>query len=359
MTQRILIMAGGTGGHVFPALAVAQQFRQMNIDVDWMGTSRGIEARLVPAAGYPLHEISVRGLRGNGVLGWLLAPWRVIKAVLEARAVLRKISPDAVIGLGGFASGPGGLAAKLSGIPLLIHEQNAIPGLTNRLLARLANIVMEGFPNSFSAKVRAEWVGNPVRAEIEQIAAPEQRFANRDGAMRLLILGGSLGARSLNTVLPEALSKLDANTHVEVRHQCGEKHLEDCQQAYTQAGVSARVSAFIDDMAEAYAWADLVICRSGALTVAEVAAAGLGAILVPYPYAVDDHQTHNAAMLVEAGAARLIADNQLDADKVAGLLKHFAENRQSLIEMANAARTVAKTGSAQLIANRCLEVANG
>lgn len=359
MMQRILIMAGGTGGHVFPALAVAQQFRDMNIDVQWMGTCHGIEARLVPAAGYPLYEISVRGLRGNGLLGWLLAPWRVIRSVIEACVVLRKINPDAVIGLGGFASGPGGLAAKLLGKPLLIHEQNAIPGMTNRLLARIANRVMEGFPNSFSAKFRAEWVGNPVRSEIAEIEPPEQRFADRDGAMHLLVLGGSLGARSLNTILPEALSKLDANMPLEVRHQCGEKHLQDCQQAYVRAGRTAKVSAFIDDMAEAYAWADLVICRSGALTVAEIAAAGLGAILVPYPYAVDDHQSHNAAMLVDAGAARLITDAQLDAEKVAQLVKHFAENRASLITMAMAARKVAKAGSAQLIAKRCLEVANG
>lgn len=359
MTLRVLIMAGGTGGHVFPALAVAEELKNRAVDVFWMGTERGIEAKLVPAAGIPLNFIQVQGLRGNGLLGWLLAPFKLIKAVYEAVAVINRIKPDVVLGLGGFASGPGGVAAKLKTKPLAIHEQNAIPGLTNKLLARLAQKVMTGFPNSFPQQAQAEWVGNPVRATIENITVPQMRYQDRAGPLRLLVLGGSLGARALNTFIPQALALLDEQQCPQVKHQCGSKHINDCQQAYQAADVEAEIVTFIDDMAASYAWADLVICRAGALTVAEIAAAGVAAIFVPYPYAVDDHQTHNATALINVGAALLMQESILTAELLAKQLKCFAEDRQQLTTMAVAARTQAKIGTASYMSDVCMELAHG
>ncbi len=358
-TVKVMIMAGGTGGHVFPALAVADELKQRQVEVSWIGTQRGIESELVPQAGYPLTFIKVAGLRGNGTLGWLMAPFRVIKAVWQAWRLMRVFNPDVVIGLGGFASGPGGVAAWLLKKPLLIHEQNAIPGLTNRLLAKIAKRVLTGFPKSFDDKVEAEWVGNPVRQQIEDLPMPHLRQSADKSRLKLLVLGGSLGARTLNEVVPAALQLMDANERPEVRHQCGKKHIDACRAAYNQAGVEAEITDFIADMAAAYSWADLVICRAGALTVAEVAAAGVASILVPYPYAVDDHQTHNAALLVDAGAATLIADDQLKADALSVSLRQFDQDREGLLTMANAARQVAKIGSATRIADLCLEYAHG
>ncbi len=358
-TVKVMIMAGGTGGHVFPALAVADELKQREVEVSWIGTQKGIESELVPQAGYPLTFIRVAGLRGNGAFGWLMAPFRVVKAVWQALRLMRVFNPDVVIGLGGFASGPGGVAAWLLKKPLLIHEQNAIPGLTNRLLAKLAKRVLAGFPNSFDDKVEAEWVGNPVRKQIEDLPMPHLRQSDDNGRLKLLVLGGSLGARTLNEVVPAALQLMDVTQRPEVRHQCGKKHIEACQTAYRQAGVEAEITDFIADMAAAYSWADLVICRAGALTVAEVAAAGVASILVPYPYAVDDHQTHNAALLVDAGAARLIADDKLKAEELSVSLRQFDQDREGLLNMANAARQVAKIGSATRIADLCLEYAHG
>ncbi len=359
IVKRVMIMAGGTGGHVFPALAVAEELKQRQVDVVWMGTEKGIEARLVPEAGIPLSFIGVAGLRGNGVLGWLMAPFRVLKAIWQARSILRDTDADVVLGLGGFASGPGGVAAWLMKKPLLIHEQNAIPGLTNKLLARLAKQVLTGFPNSFDAKVEAEWVGNPVRKQIEDLPMPHLRQSEKQGRLKLLVLGGSLGARSLNSVVPEAIKQIGQATRPEIRHQSGSKHIDDCRAAYQQAGVEADVLEFISDMAEAYAWADLVICRAGALTVAEVAAAGVASILVPYPYAVDDHQTHNASILVDEGAAELVADTALNAVDLAQMIMRFDNDREGLLTMANAARHVAKIGTAGYIADLCMEYAHG
>jgi UDP-N-acetylglucosamine--N-acetylmuramyl-(pentapeptide) pyrophosphoryl-undecaprenol N-acetylglucosamine transferase len=357
--KRVMIMAGGTGGHVFPALAVADELKQRGVVVNWLGTQRGIEARLVPEAGYPLSFITVSGLRGNGALGWLMAPFRIMKAISQAWSVIEDSQPDVVLGFGGFASGPGGVAAWLKKTPLLIHEQNAIPGLTNRLLAKLAANVMTGFPDSFAEKEKALWVGNPVRKQIEDLAMPHLRQSETGQRLKLLVLGGSLGARSLNTQVPAALQLIDENKRPEVRHQCGSKHIDDCRTAYQQAGVQADVSEFIGDMAEAYGWADLVICRAGALTVAEVAAAGVASILVPYPHAVDDHQTHNAAMLVKADAAQLIPDQALRAEDLADRIKKLEQDREGLLTMANAARQVAKIGTATRIADLCKELSDG
>ncbi|WP_438970179.1 undecaprenyldiphospho-muramoylpentapeptide beta-N-acetylglucosaminyltransferase [Methylophaga sp.] len=356
---RIMIMAGGTGGHVFPALAVAEELAQRGVDISWMGTAKGIEAKLVPEAGYLLSEIKVQGLRGKGFLGWFLAPFRIMAAIWQALNVLRETKPDVVLGLGGFASGPGGFAAWLMGKPLVIHEQNAIPGLTNRLLAKFANKVLSGFPDSFDEKIEIEWVGNPVRKQIEDLPMPHLRQTEPQGAMKLLVLGGSLGARSLNTYIPEAIAMMPLAGRPEVRHQCGTRHLEDCRNGYKAAGVEAEVTDFIADMADAYAWADLVICRAGALTVAELAAAGLASILVPYPFAVDDHQRFNAALLVNAGAAELIIDKELSSELLASKMTQFEQDREGLLNMANAAKQVAKIGAATQIADICMELSHG
>lgn len=356
--SRVMIMAGGTGGHVFPALAVADVLRARGVTVRWMGTANGIEARLVPAANIVLDMISIQGLRGKGMIGWLLAPIKLIKAIIEARRHIKAFGPQVVLGLGGFASGPGGISAWLSRIPLVIHEQNAIAGLTNRLLTPFAKQVLLGFEKSIDNS-KAQWVGNPVRASIETIETPATRYQQEPAKLRLLILGGSLGARSLNETVPAALAKMPAASRPEVIHQCGEKHLIAARQAYQQAGVDADVKAFIDDMAIAYAEADLVICRAGALTIAEVAAAGVASILVPFPNAVDDHQTANAQVLTRADAALLIADAALQAEDLANVISELHDNRPRLRSMAVNARQQAKTGSAELIANICMEQLHG
>lgn len=358
MRTRVLIMAGGTGGHVFPALAVAEELKTRAVDVFWMGTEKGIESKLVPAAGLPISYIKIQGLRGNGLLGWLLAPFKLIKAVAEALKIIKTIKPDVVLGLGGFASGPGGVAAKLTAKPLAIHEQNAIPGLTNKLLSRFAKKVMEGFPHSFPQNTQAEWVGNPVRLSIENINEPVQRYNDRTGPLRLLVLGGSLGARALNSFIPQALALLDENQRPEIKHQCGQQHIDDCQQAYAAVEISADITAFIDDMSATYAWADLVICRAGALTIAELAATGVAAVLVPYPYAVDDHQTQNAAVLVNVGAAKIIQEKELTAEMLAKEIKRLSDDREQLLSMATAARAQAKLGTAAYISDVCMELAH-
>ena len=351
----VLIMAGGTGGHVFPALAVAKALIERGARVSWLGTEAGIEARLVPANDLELHTIDVAGLRGKGALSWFVAPLRLARAYLQALGVVRKLAPQLVVGMGGFASGPGGLAARLSGRPLLIHEQNAAPGLTNRLLARIANTVLQAFPETFSGD-KARSVGNPVRREILDLPAPAERFAERDDAIRLLVLGGSGGALAINERVPAALAKLAPDTRPQVRHQAG-RTLEQAEAAYAAADVGADVSAFIDDMAAAYAWADVVICRSGALTVAELAAAGVGALLVPYPYAVDDHQRANGAYLVNAGAATLIDQSALTVDRLADEIAHLCADRAALLQRAEAARAVAWPNSTDDIVAACLDTA--
>lgn len=348
-----MIMAGGTGGHVFPALAVADVLKQRGVNVAWIGTAKGIEAHLVPEAGYTLNLISVKGLRGNGLRGWLTAPFKLVTAVLEAMEALKSHQSDIVLGLGGFASGPGGVAAWLLRKPVIIHEQNAIPGLTNKLLAKLAKRVLQGFPNSFA---KAEWVGNPVRASIADLSEPTEK--TNKAQTKLLILGGSLGAKSLNTLLPKALNIVGARHDFVVKHQCGQKHIEACQQKYRQAGIEAEVNPFIADMASAYQWADIVVCRSGALTIAELSAAGVASILVPYPFAVDDHQTHNASALVNVGAAILMPEKALTAEALAEQLVRLTAETITLFAMAKAARTQAKPKAAIAIADICMAVSH-
>jgi UDP-N-acetylglucosamine--N-acetylmuramyl-(pentapeptide) pyrophosphoryl-undecaprenol N-acetylglucosamine transferase len=353
----VLIMAGGTGGHVFPALAVARLLRERRCEVVWVGTQRGLEARVVPANGFTIEWLSVTGLRGKGFLAWLLAPWRLTVAVLQALGILRRRKPAVVLGVGGFVTGPGGLAAWLTRCPLLIHEQNAIAGLTNRWLARLAREVLEAFPGSFPAGVRARCIGNPVRREIAELPAPEARFAGRNGPVRVLVIGGSLGASRLNTQVPRALALMPTALRPTVRHQAGERGLGEAKRAYAEVGVVALIEPFIEDMAAAYGWADLVVCRAGAITVSELAAAGLGAILVPYPAAVDDHQTYNARFLTEAGAAVLIADADLEAQRLCAELRHLTAERNRLLDMARRARNRALPEAADQLTRAVLQAA--
>ncbi len=357
MGMRVMIMAGGTGGHVFPALAVAHCLRTDGLEVSWLGAPDSFEARVVPEAGFSIDWIDVQGLRGTRLSRWLFAPFKLARALAQSMRVIQKKRPAVVLGMGGFISGPGGLAARLLGIPLVIHEQNAIPGLTNQWLARIASQVLEAFPGSFAPTRHARVTGNPVRAEIAALPAPSQRMAGRSGPARLLVLGGSQGAQALNETVPAALAQLQSAERPLIRHQAGANKLEAAQAAYHAAGVEAQVSAFIEDMAEAYGWADLVICRAGALTIAELAAVGLGALLVPYPYAVDDHQTHNARHLTAAGAARLLPQAELTPESLAGQLRKLLGERELLLAMASAARSLARPDAAHTVAAVCMEAA--
>lgn len=353
----VLIMAGGTGGHIFPGIAVADELRARGVPVLWMGAAGGLETELVPKAGIALETLDIAGVRGKGLAVKLKAPLRLARAVVAARQVLRRTRPRSVLSMGGFAAGPGGIAAWLIGTPLLVHEQNRVPGATNRVLARVARRVLAGFSDAFAPARRAIWVGNPVRDAIATIAPPQERFAAREGAPRLLVLGGSLGAQALNTRVPDALATLAGGLRPQVRHQCGGKHAQATRAAYAAAGVEATVEPFIDDMATAYAWADLIVCRAGALTLAEIAAAGCGAVLVPYPHAVDDHQTRNADAFVDAGAALRIAESDATPARLRDELRRLLADRAGLLAMARAARGLAKPQAAATIATHCVEVA--
>jgi UDP-N-acetylglucosamine--N-acetylmuramyl-(pentapeptide) pyrophosphoryl-undecaprenol N-acetylglucosamine transferase len=350
----VLIMAGGTGGHVFPALAVAKVLRERGVPVVWLGVPASMESKLVPANGFPIEWLRVRGIRGKGLATWALAPLSIASAVFQAIGVLRRVRPRAVLGAGGYVSGPGGIAAWLMRIPLLIHEQNAVPGMTNRWLARVAGGVLQAFPNSFAAGVRARTVGNPVRADIAALAAPELRFADRIGRARLLVFGGSLGAQRLNALVPQALARIPPETRPEVRHQAGARGIEAALAAYREAQVEAEVTAFIDDMADAYAWADLALCRAGAMTISELQAAGLGALLVPFPSATDDHQTRNAAALVSVGAGRVLQERDMTVDNLSACIVELTHDRARLLAMAQAARRSRVIDAAARVADLCV-----
>lgn len=347
MTKTILVMAGGTGGHIFPALAVAEQLRARGWRVVWMGHPNGMEARLVPERGFELQPIEFTALRGKGWGRKLMLPAHLWRGCRQARKILREVRPDVVLGMGGYISFPGGLAAVLRGIPLVIHEQNSVAGLANRVLAKLSRRVLSGFPEVLK---KAQWVGNPVRPEISALPAPEQRFVGREGPLHLLVLGGSLGAQALNTVVPKGLALLSTEERPMVVHQAGEAHLEQLKANYAEAGVEAHCVAFIEDMAGAYGWADLVLCRAGALTVAELAAAGIASILVPYPHAVDNHQCFNARFLFDIGAAFKLPQSQLTPESVA-LIRNYS--RGQLLQMAEKARSVARPEAASEVANIC------
>jgi UDP-N-acetylglucosamine--N-acetylmuramyl-(pentapeptide) pyrophosphoryl-undecaprenol N-acetylglucosamine transferase len=433
----VLIMAGGTGGHIFPGLAVAESLRRRGVEVRWLGARGAMETRQVPPAGIPLDVVDIAGLRGKGARGWLLAPWTLLRAVVQASRCLREHRPSCAVSFGGYAAGPGGLAARLRGVPLLVHEQNRIPGMTNRVLARLARRVLQAFPGTWDDALQPVTCGNPVRSEVAALPAPAVRFAGRDGPARLLVTGGSQGAQALNRLVPAALGLLPDELNVEIRHQCGRGREESTRAAYREAGVadsigteiadesaptrrstavadhrvgpnsfgidrateppiaaesapasavadqpvgpnsfgidrateppiaaesaptrhSVEVSEFIDDMAEAYGWADLVVCRAGALTVSEVAAAGLPAVFVPFPHAVDDHQTRNAEYLVERGAALLLPEAGATAQALAELLGALLADRARRQQMAERARAAATPDAADRVAELCLQFA--
>lgn len=365
MGARILIMAGGTGGHVFPALAVARELRAEGADILWLGTRGGLEAEIAPQAGFDLATVAIGGLRGKGTTRWLLAPFRLGWAMLQALGIILRFRPMAVLGMGGFASGPGGLMTWLLRKPLLVHEQNAVAGLTNRWLAVLASKRMVAFPGALPPRLHPVLTGNPVRDEIARLPEPADRFRGRSGPLRLLILGGSQGAHALNELLPHVIGALPAEVRPQIWHQTGRSQVAVVEQHYGAGGTAARVYAFIDDMAAAYAWADLVVCRAGALTVAELTAAGIGSILVPFPHAVDDHQTRNARYLVDAGAGVLLAQDAQLAARLAALLgghchaAAVAGDRAEMIRMAQAARRLAQPDSARRVARLCLESAHG
>jgi len=349
-----MILAGGTGGHIYPALAVAEVLRAEGVGLRWLGSAGGMESRIVPKAGIEIVEIMVSGLRGRGALGWVMAPIMLSLATCQAIFAILRFRPGVVLGMGGFVSGPGGLAAWLCRRPLVVHEQNAIPGLTNRLLSRIATKVLAAYPRSFADTVSAETSGNPVRAAIAAMAATA-RPARTAPPLRLLVVGGSRGARRLNDTLPEALAALPPGA-IEVWHQTGESALAATRAAYAQRGLTARVDAFIDDMPAAYQWADAAVCRAGAMTVAELAAAGLPALLVPFPHAVDDHQTANGRFMVEAGAALMLQDAALSPQSLAKVLRSWLEDRAGLLNTGRRARALARPEAAASVANHCLEL---
>ncbi|MCX7563015.1 undecaprenyldiphospho-muramoylpentapeptide beta-N-acetylglucosaminyltransferase [Xanthomonadaceae bacterium XH05] len=355
MSAPVAILAGGTGGHIFPGLAVAQALGERGVPVLWIGAHGRMETRLVPSRGYLIETIDIAGLRGKGPLALMSAPFRLMRAVWQARAILRKAEPRAVISFGGFAAGPGGLAAWLARLPLLVHEQNSRPGVTNRVLSRLACRVLEGFPGSFPAHIQAQTVGNPVRADIATLPSPGQRLAGRDGALRVLVLGGSQGARALNQSVPQALAA--QSVALDVLHQCGESQVQSATDAYAGAGVVAQIVPFIEDMAGAYAWADVVVCRAGALTLAEICAAGIASVLVPLPSAADDHQTFNAEHLVSHGAAVRVAEGEGFRMRLTEAIAALAVDPALRLNQAAAARELAMPDAAQAVADAVLEEA--
>jgi len=353
----IMITAGGTGGHVYPGLAVARALQEQDIPVVWMGTKKGLEARVIPEAGIEMAWLEVSGIRGKGIGALLMVPFRLTKALFQSVKIMRKYKPAAVLGMGGFVAGPGGLVASMMGIPVIIHEQNARAGTTNKLLSRVVLEILEGFPGTFPKSKDAIAVGNPVRTEIAALPEPNERLRDREGAFHLLVVGGSLGAKALNEMVPRALCYLPKDMQVDVVHQAGEATIDLAKKTYEAAAVSAHIVPFIEDMAGAYEWADLIICRAGALTVAEVSAAGLASILVPYPYAIDDHQTENAKYLAEKGAAILAKQDELTQESLSQVLEALIKDKDQLLAMSNKARAAAMPDATLKTAIICADIA--
>lgn len=352
----VVIMAGGTGGHVFPALAAAEHLRAQGVDVHWLGTKKGIEARVVPAADYPIHYINVVGVRGKKLTSLIMAPLLILRALWQVIKIMKALKPACVLGMGGFVSGPGGIAAWLLGKPLIIHEQNAVAGSTNRILARFASTVLQAYPIGLGGS-KARHIGNPVRSNILEVSK-NMGSVLEDRPINLLVLGGSLGAKAINDLVPEAVAQMKPESRPKVWHQSGRAHLGDLQTRYSELGLTeqqVRTEAFIDDMADAYAWADLVVCRAGAMTIAELSVVGLPSILVPYPYAIDDHQTENAKWLSSQGAAVLIPQEQLSQAQLLNLLDSFNADRQSLVTMSKAAASSSKPNATIDVASACLD----
>ena len=348
----LMVMAGGTGGHVYPAMAVADYLHALGWRIVWLCTESGMENRLIEGKPYNKAMITMRGVRGKGLLGWLLLPIRLSEALTQAWRAINKHQPNVVLGMGGFAAFPGGVMAWALFKPLVIHEQNSVAGLTNKVLSKFAKRVLAAFPSAFGAK--ATLVGNPVRLEMSQLDSPEIRYAARTGHLRLLVVGGSLGAAALNEVLPKALATLPKSVQFEVIHQAGEKHIAALQANYQAAGVTADAKAYIQNMAEMYAWADVVVCRAGALTVAELACVGVASVLVPFPHAVDDHQTFNAKYLSDNNAALLIQQTEFTVEKASEILRNLT--RKSCLNMAIAAKKLAKPEATKAVAEICMEL---
>ena len=351
MSRTILIMAGGTGGHIYPGLAVADALRTQGWNVVWLGAPNSMEAELVPKHGYPVAWVNFTGVRGKGMLRLLTLPFTLLRALGQSAVAIFSYRPDVVLGMGGYITMPGGLMAAMLRRPLVIHEQNSIAGMSNKVLAKLAARVLSGFPDVLK---RTEWCGNPVRADIAALPEPKERYAARTGKLNVLVVGGSLGAQALNEAMPKALALMNEQDRPNVVHQTGKKNLETVQQLYKQAGAKADIRPFLDDMATQYAHADVLICRAGALTIAELAAAGVASVLIPLPIAVDDHQTHNARFLSERGAAVLLPQKELSGEKLAKLLRGF--DREKLLVMAQAARDQAKPEATQTVAKVCAEL---
>ncbi|WP_323121557.1 undecaprenyldiphospho-muramoylpentapeptide beta-N-acetylglucosaminyltransferase [Burkholderia alba] len=354
--RTLMVMAGGTGGHVFPGLAVAHRMEAQGWRVVWLGNPAGMEATLVPKHGIPMEYVRFGGLRGKGLKTKLMLPFNLLRACGQSLAVLRRVKPDVVLGMGGYITFPAGVMTALTGRPLVLHEQNSIGGLANKVLAKLAKRVLVAFPGALP---HAEWTGNPIRAELARTAPPEARYAARSGKLNLLVVGGSLGAAALNEVVPRALALMPPAERPQVVHQAGAKHIETLKSNYEAAGLAygsdVQLLPFIDDMAAAYANADLVICRSGAMTVAEIAAVGVAALFVPFPYAVDDHQTTNAAFLADEGAAVLVQQRDLSAELLADWLR--SQSRESLAAMAERSRSLAKPDATDEVARACAAAA--
>ena len=355
--RTVLMMAGGTGGHVFPALAVASALAERGVAVHWLGTAAGIEARLVPAAGLPLHCLNMAGVRGKNPLRRILAIAKAGLAVLHSMRLILKLKPFCVVGMGGYASGPGGLAAKLLSVPVVIQEQNAVAGTTNRLLAKIATLCLTGYPIELGGE-RNRYIGNPVRREIAAIDVPAQRWTERSGQLRVLVLGGSLGAKPINDVVVTTWQQFASEDRPLLWHQTGRDHEQSVQAAYAATGIDVLAEAFIDDMAAAYSWADIVLCRAGALTVAELAAAGVPAILIPLPHAIDDHQRANAKWFADGGAGEIIDQKEFSAAGLKAWLESDKAQRDSLLKKAEAARQLAKIDAADVAANYCMEFAH-
>jgi len=369
-------MAGGTGGHIFPALATADILKEKGAHVEWLGTENGMESRLVPAHNYDINYIEIGGLRGKGIKTLLFLPFKLSVAIMQTFRVYHKVKPDVVLGMGGFVTGPGGIVGWLKRVPLVLHEQNAIAGMTNGILFKFAKKVLAAFPGAFKENKKLDIIGNPVRKEIVAISQPEIRFEKKwsesnKNELNILVVGGSLGAVSLNEKLPQALEEIvkkdqlkeSVFEQINIRHQCGEKHEKATKENYStflnnhegENNINVDVMPFIDDMAKNYEWADIVVCRSGALTVSEIAAVGIASLLVPYPYAVDDHQTVNAAYLSDKDAAFLIQQSELDSKVISDLLMSL--NKEKILNMAMKARQLSTTDAAEIVANECLLLA--
>lgn len=340
--KRVLIMAGGTGGHVFPGLAVANYLREQGVEVHWLGTNNGLEAKVVPEANIPLHFVNIGGVRGKGIKAFITAPFTIFRAIQQSLRIVKSIKPDAVLGMGGFVSGPGGVAAWLANRPLIIHEQNAIAGTTNKILARFAKRVLEGFPAAFSQRPNVLSIGNPVRNEMINLAPPQSRLMPQR-KLKLLVVGGSLGALALNEIVPQSLNLIPENQRPEVWHQTGEKHFAVTKKNYERLSIDAKLQPFIHDMSAAYGWADIVLCRAGALTVAELCAVGVGAIFIPFPFAIDDHQTANAQYMVSKNAAICIQQKDLTANRLSKIIRDYGNTPEKCLAMAMAAYQLRKT----------------